>query len=569
MFFQKSFFKIYPFSFLILLSCTNFSAYFNTFYNAQELFRNAEEIRQKSEDDKPPKTALDNYQKVIDKSNYILDQYPDVKYRKDALLLILQSHFHRQEYLETKNILSKLIDEFGDNSLIEYNYWSSMVKWKEGKAQPAINGMLALFDFDINTNLESKIYLSIAEIYFEQKINDKSMDYLELAAQKIKDRSEKGQLYFRIAELSFDQKDYQRSVEAYKQTIKNSQIKKRVQASHLKIVQIYRLQNLLELASSTIKNMLIDESFQAIYPALELELSKLYSLQGMEDEALSRLNNILKDYPKTLEAAEASYIIAEYNLKIKSDFESALKYYASVKSENRSSLFIKSSDVKIREINAYLKLKKDYNAWNTTILSDTLESHSSDNTEKISKMLYELAELNALHFSQIDSAMVYLDQLIGLNKRSKLLSKALYTKATLLENISKGEKANFYKKRIVDEFPQSDYAFAIISNDSTLISNQKTSQDLLLNAEKTWSSDRFLALNIYKEIVNNDTVSQSGLKAAYFLAYNYDYTFVYPDSAKKFYAWIMKYHLESEQAKLSKKRLAAIAMLTKAELSKN
>ncbi|GIS47756.1 MAG: hypothetical protein Ct9H90mP20_4260 [Candidatus Neomarinimicrobiota bacterium] len=72
-----------------------------------------------------------------------------------------------------------------------------------------------------------------------------------------------------------------------------------------------------------------------------------------------------------------------------------------------------------------------------------MESHSSDNTEKISKMLYELAELNALHFSQIDSAMVYLDQLIGLNKRSKLLSKALYTKPTLLENISKGEKANF------------------------------------------------------------------------------------------------------------------------------
>ena len=101
------------------MSCTNFSAYFNTFYNAQELFRNAEEIRQKSEDDKPPKTALDNYQKVIDKSNFILDKYPDVKYRKDALLLILQSHFHRQEYLETKNILSKLIDEFGDNSLIE------------------------------------------------------------------------------------------------------------------------------------------------------------------------------------------------------------------------------------------------------------------------------------------------------------------------------------------------------------------------------------------------------------------------------------------------------------------
>ena len=571
MFSKRLLYKTYPLIFFACISCSNFSAYFNTFYNAQELFKDAEEIRQKSENDKPPKGALDNYQKVIDKSQLILEKYPDVKYRKDALLLILQSHFFRQEYSEAKEVLSNLVEEFGEKSLLDYNYWSSMIKWKEGKPQPAINGMLSLLDYSIDTEFETKIYLSIAEIYYEQKINDKSMDYLELAAQTIKDRSEKGQLYFRIAELSFEQKDYDRSVAAYKQTIKNSQIKKRVQSSHLKIVQIYRLQNKLQLASGTIKNMLIDENYQTIYPALELELAKLYITQNMYNEAISRLESILNDHPRTPESAEASYLIADYKLKIERDFESALKYFSKVKSENRSSLFIKSSDVKMREINAYTKLRKDYKSWKTASVS--IDSSIADTkpkvNEKISQILYELAELDALHFSQVDSAMVYLDELLNLNFKSKFLPKALYTKAILLERLLKKEESRSLKKRLISEFPQSDYAFAALNSDSTLSSDKKNSQTLLLNAEKIWPSDKILSLSLYKEIIKSDTTSLSGLRAAFFLAHNYDYNFVSPDSAQKFYEWIIKHHDGSEQALVSQKRLVAISMSTKNISSKN
>ena len=137
------------------------------------------------------------------------------------------------------------------------------------------------------------------------------MDYLELAAKKIRERAEKGQIYFRIAELSFDQKDYDRSINAYEQTIKNSQIKKRVQLSHLKIVQIFRLQNKFDLAISTIKNMLIDENYQSIYASLELELAKLYQIQGKTELSNTRLENIIKDYPRTQESAESSYLLGE------------------------------------------------------------------------------------------------------------------------------------------------------------------------------------------------------------------------------------------------------------------
>ena len=122
------------------------------------------------------------------------------------------------------------------------------------------------------------------------------MDYLELAADNITERSEKGQIYFRIAELSFDQKDYDRSVKAYQQTIKNSQIKKRIQLSHLKIVQIYRLQNKFDLANdrdnyNILKNKRVKIKSMTKLSLLVMEgLHKIYSILALVG------NSTLKDY---------------------------------------------------------------------------------------------------------------------------------------------------------------------------------------------------------------------------------------------------------------------------------
>ena len=76
---KRSNIKLWPFFLFIAISCTSFKAYFNTFYNAEELFQKAEEIRQKTENDKLPKTALDHYEKVIQKSRFILDEYPVIE----------------------------------------------------------------------------------------------------------------------------------------------------------------------------------------------------------------------------------------------------------------------------------------------------------------------------------------------------------------------------------------------------------------------------------------------------------------------------------------------------------
>ena len=240
-----------------------------------------------------------------------------------------------------------------------------------------------------------------------------------------------------------------------------------------------------------------------------------------------------------------------------------MRYFSTVRSEYKSSLFIKSAQVKIKEINAYLKLSKEYEVWlNAASLKDSIDYNSDiKNQENISKMLYGLAELEALHFSNNDSAIVFLDELINLETKSKLFSKALYMKSVILENLNNYDDSKIIKQLIIDEYPQSDYAYAIMKSDPAFSSKQKTSYDILIKAEKQWDKNQILALDVYKSIVNSDTTSESGLNAAYFLAYNYDYYFTRPDSAKKFYDWIIKYHNSSDQAKPSKVRLAFITKI--------
>ena len=345
--------KWIPVAGLIFISCANFKAYFNTFYNAEEFFEKAEKIRLQNRGEKIPQSAINDYEKVIEKSRFVMDEYPDFKLRKKAFILIVQSHFYRGELREAMGTLGELKNEFGDKVYVEVEFWTSLVKWKQNKPQPAINGLNELINFSLNVDMEAKVYLAIAEIFLEQKMYSEAMDNLEKSAERIQDQNEKGQIYYRIAELSFDAKSYDRALSGYQEVIKNSQSKKQIQEGNLKTVQIYRLKGNLDLATNSIKNMLLDDNYKTIFPNLELELAKLYDQQNMISESRNRLASIVQDYPKTTVSAEAYYMLGNYSIEQDWDMEDALKQYSSVVKENKQSLYAQPAQVRIKEINTY------------------------------------------------------------------------------------------------------------------------------------------------------------------------------------------------------------------------
>ena len=551
--------KWIPVAGLIFITCANFKAYFNTFYNAEEFFEKAEKIRLQNRGEKIPQTAINDYEKVIEKSRLVLDEYPEFKLRKKAFTLIVQSHFYRGELRETVGALGEMKDEFGDKVYIEVEFWTSLVKWKQKKPQPAINGLNELIDYGLNFDMEAKAYLAIAEIFLEQKMHIEAMDNLEKSAERIQDQNEKGQIYYRIAELSFDAKSYDRALSAYQEVIKNSQSKKQIQEGNLTTVQIYRLKGNLDLAASSIKNMLLDENYKSIYADLELELAKLYDQQNMISESRNRLESIVQDYPKTTVSAEAYYMLGNYSIEEDWDMEDALKQYSSVVKENKQSLYARPAQVRIKEINAYQQSKLDLESWSLRIAeSDTIADFyfTEDEQKDLAQILYSIIELEAFHFDRSDTGLVYLDLLIQYAYQSKIFPKALYAKSVILEDKGELSLSKLLKQRIVNEFPKTDFALAIINTDKSYKIMTSTSDEKLLTAERKWNDNPALAMDGYREIVIEDTVSESSVKAAYFLAYQYDHYFVQPDSALKYYEWILKHHSDSYQAEPSGKRAA-------------
>ena len=546
---------------LLFISCANFKAYFNTFYNAEQYFKKAEISRLENRGDVLPKLAQDNYNKVIEKSQVVIDDYPEFKYRKEAVLMIIQSQFYLAEYQNAVATLSKMNAEYGNVVFVDAAFWSAMIKWKEGKVQPAINDLSSLIENDLTVDMEAKIYMAIAEIYFDQEMNTMSMDYLLKAAKIIRDPEEKGQLYYNIADISFKDKNYDRSLEAYQQVIKNSQTKKQIQEGHLRSVQIYRFQGNLDRATKSIQTMLQDENYSTIYSDLELELAKLYTQQGMNSEAKNRLESIVQDYKRSLASAEAYYLLGQYSILNDWDLPLALKHFEMVSKEHRESIYKSPAQVRIKEINAYNKIQTEYGVWIeriTQVDSSGQYILSKDDEFDLSRVLYGIAELEVFHFGRKDSGMVYLNKLLDLTPKATLLPKALYLKAVMSEQAGQDSISTVLKKRIVNEFSKTDYALAIINADSSYQTDGPTSDSRLVLAEKSWLKDPVLALDGYREIITTDTISETSAKAAYFLAYQYDYNYVRPDSALKYYEWIMKHHQTSDQAVSSLRRIAFI-----------
>ncbi len=93
---------------LALLVCG--CAYFNTFYNANKLFEDAERIR--GEKGGSADRASAQYDACIKKCLDLLRYHPNSKYVDDALYMIGVSHFHRGETMQAQASFRDLLERF-------------------------------------------------------------------------------------------------------------------------------------------------------------------------------------------------------------------------------------------------------------------------------------------------------------------------------------------------------------------------------------------------------------------------------------------------------------------------
>ena len=558
---------------MVLLFVFSSCAYFNTFYNARQYFEQAEKQRLEKAGESIPPGAIDAYGKVIDKSQYVIDKYPDSKLVKEALLLIGMSRFHRKEYRIAETVFKQYVETYDDN-VDQAEYWLALCKWKLGKPQPALDVLQSMLETATDKNFISSIYLSKAEINLDIDNSKLALEYLVLAAETNKDRDERGQIYYRIAELAYNAEDYEQALSANTEVVKNSTSKKRKEEANLQIVRIHRLLGNWDTVKDLIKSMLLDETFKTIHGDLDLELVKLYQMDGLMEEAITRIESIKEDYKNSKTSAEAYYIHGEIALYDYWNLDDAKKYFEWVTREYRQSIYTSTANLRAKEITKYQESLEEITTLDDQILltiavldsliDDSLKSvrEKEVNNSRISiaSHLYNLGELEAFHFKRQDSSMTHFQRIVDEFPETDYYPKSLF--ALYYINFSTGDTitAEIYSKRILDELPSSEYA-DYLRKALNLPVDQGSVQAMLRQGELEWLINPTNALTHYRNIILTDSQSETAARAAYFLAYNYDYTFYEPDSALKYYYWLHENHENSEQALASKLRFELLQQI--------
>ena len=558
---------------MVLLFVFSSCAYFNTFYNARQYFEQAEKQRLEKAGESIPPGAIDAYGKVIDKSQHVIEKYPDSKLVKKALLLIGMSRFHRKEYRIAETVFKQYVETYDDN-VDQAEYWLALCKWKLGKPQPALDVLQSMLETATDKNFISSIYLSKAEINLDIDNSKLALEYLVLAAETNKDRDERGQIYYRIAELAYNAEDYEQSLSANTEVVKNSTSKKRKEEANLQIVRIHRLLGNWDTVKDLIKSMLLDETFKTIHGDLDLELVKLYQMDGLMEEAITRIESIKEDYKNSKTSAEAYYIHGEIALYDYWNLDDAKKYFEWVTREYRQSIYTSTANLRAKEITKYQESLEEITTLDDQILltiavldsliDDSLKSvrEKEVNNSRISiaSHLYNLGELEAFHFKRQDSSMTHFQRIVYEFTETDYYPKSLF--ALYYINFSTGDTitAEIYSKRILDELPSSEYA-DYLRKALNLPVDQGSVQAMLRQGELEWLINPTNALTHYRNIILTDSQSETAARAAYFLAYNYDYTFYEPDSALKYYYWLHENHENSEQALASKLRFELLQQI--------
>lgn len=556
-------------SFLMLISC----AYFNTFYNARVAFDEAEKSRIQKTGESLPRDARTNYLRVIDKSNWVLDNYPGSRWEEEAYFLIGVSRYHLGEVALAEEALDDFLDRFPHSKKRdEVTFWINLCKWKSGMTQVSINNLTALLDRKISDGLATRIYLALAGIHQDMNNHTDALNLLEKAAELATEEHEKDQINNRISDLAFRFGDYDRAEKAYRQVIKHSFLKERKENAQLQIIKILRLKNENEKAMNLIRDLLQDENFKKLYGDLELEMAKIYFGMDETDRGISRLKKIVNDYPQTNSSAEAYYLLGEDAIHRLWDLETALEYFNMIAKEYSQSVYRPFGRTRIKEINTYRdelvisdglfrELFPDSIADN--VAEDSLHAgdDEEDRQEKIlllEKSLFVVAEHEYFQFKRYESSSEHFERILSLNSGSELMIKSIYILEAAYGRLGQKEKQLEMQERLLNEFPFTDYA-ADLRSRLELELNIPSPGRLLVRAEEDWlRGNRDSAIQYYRDVIDLDPGSSAAQSSLMFLAHYYENIEQDLDSALHYYSQVDMMNFSEEYTSMARQSIHRI-----------
>ena len=432
---------ILPFLCIYFSSCV----YFNTFYNAENSFKQANEIIDNSssydyDSDDIPVAAKKLLKESISSSNIVISEYNDSKYVDDAIYYMARSYFSLSEFYKSEKYFSELVNNHPNSKYHnESRLWLEYSNLKLNLLDSISINLLEIEQELISKNNKKNkdlfflLYNLKGDLFIETNKFEEGFYAFEQALKFVNSKSKKTMLYSKLAYISESKNMFEKAAE-YLDKIQifsnNSETKIEALRKWINVMKrLKRYDDIILKIEDNINSSRFDT--EKLKDEFNMELAIAYMNNKDFSKSKNLFNDIINSSSQRRVQCESYYWLGYISLIQEFDLELAKEYFDLVLETMRTSDFSKKTKQYLNEIKSYDKILNEYQSNDETIdkndqddkLSSTSNNFINRKIEKDS-LLFIIAEKLYFDFNQSEMSIQKHKELIKNYPNSNYVSRS-------------------------------------------------------------------------------------------------------------------------------------------------
>ena len=591
---------------LLLLCCLSVSAcvYFNTFYNANKFYRQAEKERRKHEEiyagwafdgagpelqQQRSNQADQLYDKAARKASKVLEKYKESDLVDDAMFLMGKAFYWRGEYLRSVQSFRDLETNFPNSEFFDQaRYWRAQSLEAQRVYSQAQQLYRLLFE-EASADIAVEAGMRLAEMAFDREDYVVAIQEFRATLETYPKNAAQAQLWLRLGESQMALEDDARlgnALKSFDHVLEQQPNPDQEYRARLNRGRVLYALGQEEAALKTYVELLKEGKFRNFEGRTRLLIGEFYQQRRLLEEALAEYGQVRDDFPATPSAAMALYRTGLLHLQEYGDTELAREYFEETNRENPGSQGV----LLAQKMSAYLsrlRQLQDRVHRADSLYADSLnavqgplvwteegQALADDDTTTSAKMvvarnfeilddLFSICEVYRDDIGQPDSAVAYYQEVIRRFPESDQLPRAIYSIAWILREMRDDEvAAKPYLLRLIEEFPasaQANEARQLLGREVRVTAEELAAQEF----ERIERLRLQEPENIYAYVPLLDSLSQTfsatlaGARAAFLAATSYENIVGDTLEAERRYRLLGEEFAETEFGKLALERKKA------------
>ena len=491
---------------LLITGCgvwENFTTYFNLYYNASDLFDQAEKkIKEQKNDlfstETPnlPGTVNTDLQKVIEKCSAILQFNSESAYVENALLMLGKAFYYQKNYLKSLRKFKEFEESYPESdNFLEAQLWIAKCEMRLKNFDEGMTSLTSVISEAVkrgNEEIISNAY--IEEIVYKITIEDYEGAIASANAfMEDSDNDEiKAQVWFELGKLNTKIGDVENAIIAYENVLNYSLDFNLEFEAKLNYGISLREGGRNEEALVVFDDMRSEDKYSADFDKIDFQIAMTNHALGKIEEAIDLFNEIDVLYKNTSTAAAAKYELAKIFENDYLKLDSAAVYYKRATMSSLPKEYLEPAREKERLFSRYLVLIGDISVFRKQLFySQNPDEFVKDSIAYVEDSLAIAEEISKV--TELQAIWAGLDSLINKPDTSGFFADTLRALDLFI-----AKDTTLIKDTLLAKLhnPQQNNNSFITSFDSLFNS------ELFLRTRRSYTQKLFLNQNRQKQLAN-------------------------------------------------------------------